>query len=336
MLGNNFYDFKTIEKITAAFGWIFSDISLVRTDPANVNHKKTIKVPIDFASKEKWVIGMREDPDVGNEEKQRHVQVILPRLAYDLKSFRFDSRRKLSSVNYRVAPTVNGPTAFKQLNPIPMIFSYSLYLQTRTLEDGWAIAGQILPFFKPDYVVPIIDIPQMNLKRDIIFTLVSNTFNDSYEGNFLDKRVLEWQFDFEARGHLYQPIKEKKVIDESDINLYFLGGISTVSTSVLPKNGNIDAPFIFQISTSASASAPILPIYTYYIDPISGNDSNSGTSVSLAWLNTDQADNISLTSGQSIGYKLSDTTWVLYRTTDMTADMSSLPANLNSALANSF
>ena len=75
--------------------------------------------------------------------------------------------------------------------------------------------------------------------------------------------------------------------------------------------------------------------FTYYVDPINGNDSNDGTSVASAWLTTSPADAQSLTPGQTIGYLLSGVLY-LYRTLNMTMDMSSLPIDLITATANEF
>jgi hypothetical protein len=75
--------------------------------------------------------------------------------------------------------------------------------------------------------------------------------------------------------------------------------------------------------------------YNYYIDPMTGNDSNSGTSVTTAWATTAQADTISLANSQSIGYKYNGF-WYLYRVPGMTADLGQLTADIVSAPADSF
>jgi len=240
MLGNPPFNFHTIEKITTAFGYMFENITLQRFDP-ETSAIKSIKVPISQAAKEKWVVRDLEDPNAGDESRQRHVQIVLPRMGYDLVDMRYDSHRKLNTVNYRVAPSGNGPSARVQLNPVPYIYVFSLYLQTRTLGDAYAIVEQVLSFFRPDYVVPIIDIPEMNLKRDIIFTLTSHSHTDSYDGSFLDKRVIEWQFNFEAQGHIYPPIKEKPVVTQATITDGIGDTIVTVVAS--PNTANIDEPY---------------------------------------------------------------------------------------------
>lgn len=80
---------------------------------------------------------------------------------------------------------------------------------------------------------------------------------------------------------------------------------------------------------------PINSSYTYYVDPIHGNDSNPGTSYNLASLTTTFADGVTLTGSQSVGYLYAGT-WYLYRSLDMTADEAQLAASLVDATADNF
>lgn len=75
--------------------------------------------------------------------------------------------------------------------------------------------------------------------------------------------------------------------------------------------------------------------YTYYINPISGSDSNNGTSIATAWLTTAPADVVSLSGSQNIGYLLNGS-WYLYRAIDMTAAQDLISAALTTAPATAF
>lgn len=237
MLGQPFFNFNTIERITETFGYIFKDIYVQRVDP-QTQETKVIKVPITQSAKEKWAVREIDDPNAGDETRQKHVQIVLPRLAFDLTDLRYDSHRKLPTTNYRVAPSGNGPSALVQLSPIPMIFSFSLGLQTRTLSDAYMIIAQICAFFRPDYTVPIIDIPDMLSHRDITVTLISQSHTDTYEGSMSEKRVIEWDFQFEAQGFIYPPIFEKPVITKADVTFPDIG--ANVDVQASPRTGNID------------------------------------------------------------------------------------------------
>ncbi len=194
---------------------------------------QSISVPINQAAREKWDQRFRTDPNAGDEANQRHVNLVLPKFTYELKGFRYDATRKLPSINFRVAPTGQGASALVQLNPVPMLFEYVLNLQTRTLEDGWKILEQFVPFFKPDYT-------------------------DNWDDTVTEKRTISWEFNFEARAHLYPPIVQKKVITDSILRFTSLnntdiaspGTVSTMTVSVDPPSANIDEPFDIVIDTS--------------------------------------------------------------------------------------
>lgn len=102
---------------------------------------------------------------------------------------------------------------------------------------------------------------------------------------------------------------------------------------------NISKQKCFVVSDGMWASNSIMPqslvnvwnlnksVFTYYIDPINGSDSNLGTSIIDAWQTTTPADAVTLTGTQTIGYKY-NSTWKLYRTLDETIDLSLLPINI--------
>jgi hypothetical protein len=161
-------------------------------------------------------------------------------MGYEMINFSFDPTRQLTPVNYRVQSSGNGPSALVQLNPVPQIFDFELYLQTRTLSDSYAIVEQIAAFFHPDYVVPIIDIPEMNIRRDIVFTMTGKSHSDSYEGSLMDKRIIEWTFNFQAQGHIYPPIREKKVITNTKV---FMDNRESVQLTTDPPAPNIDESY---------------------------------------------------------------------------------------------
>ena len=89
------------------------------------------------------------------------------------------------------------------------------------------------------------------------------------------------------------------------------------------------------VASGSSSGSSIGGTYTYYVDPIGGNDANNGSSTTAAWLTTSPADSVVLTGTQTIGYLLSGT-WYLYRKLNMTFDEALLAANLVTETANNF
>lgn len=220
MLGNPPYYFASTQKIINVFGYIFSDISIQRIDP-NTQAIKTIKVPIEWSSKERFDLRLRDDPNAGDPSTQRPISLILPRMGYDLLNVELNTKRKLAPTNFKVAPARSGGSALKQLSAVPMLFDFALYLQTRNLDDAWQVIEQITPFFAPDLSLSIIDLPEMGIKRDLTFTLVSRERTDTYDNTDLgEKRVIEHTFRFIAQGFYYYPIKTKPLITAADISTF--------------------------------------------------------------------------------------------------------------------
>lgn len=240
MLNNNIFYFNTIQNLVQSFGWIFSDIHIQRPDG------KTLKIPIEFSEKQKWYQRLVNDPNAGDTLNQRSISLILPRMGYEMKGFKFDPSRKKSTTNFRVGPSGHTGTALKQLNGIPMTFDFDLYLQTNNLEDGWQIIEQILTFFTPDWNIDVLVVPQLNLRMTVPITLVGSQFEDKYEGNLTDKRILEWTFSFEAKSYLYPAIKEKPIITNAMVDItdnLLHGSIPNFSStlSIEPQTTQIDS-----------------------------------------------------------------------------------------------
>jgi hypothetical protein len=81
--------------------------------------------------------------------------------------------------------------------------------------------------------------------------------------------------------------------------------------------------------------SPDIRAGSYYIDPINGNDSNSGLSETNAWLTTTYADTLQLYNGQVI-YYLYEGIWQIYYTPGETVDETALPASLVTRQANMY
>ena len=94
-----------------------------------------------------------------------------------------------------------------------------LYIFTATAEDGLQIVEQILPFFQPDYTVTINAVPELNIKRDIPIVLGNINYEDSYDGDFTNRRAVIYTLSFTAKTYLFGPMNNQGVIKEvqSDI-----------------------------------------------------------------------------------------------------------------------
>ena len=214
MLGNAPFYNRTIRKIVVAFGTVFNDIYLVRYTKDGLTAKETIKVPLNWGAKEKYVTRLTSDPTL-----TKSIATTLPRISFDMTGMSYDSSRKLPSTMRNFS--ANTATSIKsQFVSVPYNFDFSLSIYVRNTEDGTQILEQILPFFTPDFSVSVDFIPSMEPKYDMPIILNSVSNEVDYEGDMMATRMIIWNLEFTAKGHIWPPIKTGKVITTANTNLF--------------------------------------------------------------------------------------------------------------------
>ena len=128
-------------------------------------------------------------------------------------------RRKLNKMNktIRVKESEEGKKHNFNFTPVPYNINFSLYSFTATAENGLQIVEQILPFFQPEYTVTMNVVPELNLKRDIPIILNNVNYEDTYNGEFTQRRAVIYTLSFTAKTYLYGPMSNQKVIKECTI-----------------------------------------------------------------------------------------------------------------------
>ena len=214
MLGNaNFYN-RTIRKIVVAFGTVFNDIYVVRYTKDGVTAKETIKVPLNWGAKEKYITRITSDPSL-----TKSIATTVPRISFEMTGMSYDSSRKLPTT-VRNFSANNATTIHAQYVPVPYNFDFSLSIYVRNTEDGTQILEQILPFFTPDFSVTVDFIPLMDPKYDMPIILNSVSNETTYEGDMMETRMIIWNLEFTAKSHIWPPVKIDKVITTANTNLY--------------------------------------------------------------------------------------------------------------------
>ena len=214
MLGNAPFYNRTIRKIVVAFGTVFNDIYVVRYTKDGLTAKETIKVPLNWGAKEKYVTRLTSDPTL-----TKSIATTLPRISFDMTGMSYDSSRKLPSTMRNFS--ANTATSIKsQFVSVPYNFDFSLSIYVRNTEDGTQILEQILPFFTPDFSVSVDFIPSMEPKYDMPIILNSVSNEVDYEGDMMATRMIIWNLEFTAKGHIWPPVKTGKVITSANTNIF--------------------------------------------------------------------------------------------------------------------
>ena len=217
MFGTSTYH-QTIRKMVVAFGTLFNDISVKRTNSSG-QVIETLKVPVAYGPKQKFMVR------IGNPNLTGPA-VILPRIGFMMSQIMYDGTRKLITVGQNKA-NING-TLRSQYNPVPYNFVFDLAILAKNAEDAAQIVEQILPNFTPEFTVTINMVPSMDIKTDVPIILNSVNYMDAYDGDFETRRSLSWDMQFTMKSFMYPEIEEnKKVIKDISITLSIPGGSST-------------------------------------------------------------------------------------------------------------
>ena len=216
MFGTYFYN-ESMRKMTVAFGQIFNNIQIKRKD-SNGTVIQTIRVPLAYAPKEKFLVRLDQQPSL----EEREFSITLPRMSFEISGIAYDSSRKLTRIQkYKTVKTgIDGKVLNYNYTPVPYNISYTLNVFTATAESGLQIIEQILPFFQPDYTVTVNAIPELNIKRDVPIILNDVNYEDSYTGDFTQRRAVIYTLGFTAKTYLFGPASTQKVIKETQTDLH--------------------------------------------------------------------------------------------------------------------
>jgi len=227
MLGTNFQHDIT-RKVTGAFGTLFNNIYVVRYEADGTTEHERFKVPLRYGPKEKWFARTKQEPTTNTVQ----TAITLPMLSFFLESYEYDSSRKLTTVIKQSIDDTTSDTVRKySYAPVPYNLNFSLFVGTTNISDGNAIIEQILPWFTPEFTITIKTVPEINAINDCAIMLNSTTIEDSYEGNFEERRALIWTLSFTAQTYFYGPVYSQKIIKKAMADSYVLPGAGVITAS---------------------------------------------------------------------------------------------------------
>jgi len=215
MIGQYFYNQST-RNVVVAFGTLFNNIQLTKKDGSG-NVIQTMKVPLAYGPKQKWLARLTEDPNLS-----KKVAVTLPRIGFEISGISYDSSRKQNKVIKvkKVADGTDKEQVKSGFMPVPYNVEFELFIMSKSSDDALQIVEQILPFFQPDYTITLNDNSAMGTTRDVPIILTGVTYADEYEGSFEDRRVLTYTLSFTAKFYLYGPVTDQKVIKQVQVDQY--------------------------------------------------------------------------------------------------------------------
>ncbi len=224
MFGTSTYH-QTLRKMVIAFGSLFNDISVKRTNSSGAVIE-TLKVPVAYGPKQKFMVRIA-NPNL------KGPAIVLPRIGFMMSQIMYDGTRKLKTTG-RNYSSISG-TSRSQYNPVPYNFIFDLAILAKNAEDAAQIVEQILPNFTPEFTVTIKTVPTMDLRVDCPIILNSVNYIDSYDGDFETRRSISWDMQFTMKGFVYPEISTSgKLIKDIKIDL------KIPSNTIEPNMGLLD------------------------------------------------------------------------------------------------
>jgi hypothetical protein len=227
MFGQIFHH-NTLRKYVVLFGTVFNNIYVTRQDSAGETIQ-TFKVPLSYGPKEKYLARLDGNPDLDNK-----IAMTVPRIAFEMTSFQYDSERKLNTLNR------TSKNNKRQYQPVPYNITFQMSIIVKNAEDGTKIVEQILPYFTPEWTASVHLIPDMEEDPwDIPIILNNISTEDTYEGNFETRRAIIWTLEFTIKGYLFGPTKnigsgngtDGGVIKYIDVNFRPTANVRTANTT---------------------------------------------------------------------------------------------------------
>lgn len=211
MLENQTFYWGSIRKAIVAFGSLFSNIYIERRQGDSVTGEivQKLQVPLAYAPKEKWLVRIDSDPTLTH-----NTYITLPRMSFEITGYSYDPERKVGRVNQlRKMNRVGGNTIQKQVySPAPYNIDVSLYILTKTQEDGMQIIEQILPYFTPEFNLSTLTLPNMGVSQDIPVILNNVNVQDDYDGDFQTRRFVTHTLNFTMKINMFGNVTDAKEI----------------------------------------------------------------------------------------------------------------------------
>ena len=122
MFGKYFYN-ESMRRMTIAFGQIFNNIQVKRKDSSG-NITQSIRVPLAYAPKEKFLARLDQQPSL----EEREFAITLPRMSFEISSIQYDASRKLTRMQkYKTVKSgIDGKVMNFNYTPVPYNISYNL------------------------------------------------------------------------------------------------------------------------------------------------------------------------------------------------------------------
>ena len=210
---------ELIRKTVVAFGTLFNDMYVYRKNSTGKIIQK-MKVPLAYGPKQKFLVRLDQD-SARTSDDGKTTALTLPRIGFEMTTLSYDAPRKLNRIQkFRKSKSADSKSLQHSYMPVPYNVGFSLFAMAKNSEDALQIVEQILPMFQPDYTISLNVMPNMEIVRDVPIVLNDVAYEDTYDGNFTERRVIMYTMNFTAKMYLYGPVTSQKIIKRVQVDQY--------------------------------------------------------------------------------------------------------------------
>jgi hypothetical protein len=225
MYGTHFYH-EGIRRTIILFADMFNNIPVARKS-ANGTLVNQRVVPIQYASRQKFLARLEERPDLTGER----IQITLPRMSFEISgSLLYDSQRQLAASQFCQKVNAAGD-AVKVFSPAPYSIPLELNIYSKNQDEALQVAEQILPYFRPSVTRRYKIVPGEDWTDEATFLFTGMTINDDYEGEFTDERTIVYTLSFEAQINLFGNVPDSDVIKTTIVSFIDSTTSETIQTT---------------------------------------------------------------------------------------------------------
>lgn len=243
-----FADSHVTRKAITAFMDFFSDVSIAKYkyDGTGIpQFHKLIRVPIQFATTEKWLQVLKSgysrkgfDPDLLSQNPVE-IEWALPRMSVQLTGITYDTQRKVPKALKISDYDASYSTAERKnvFAPVPYNLEIDLTAITKNVNELFQIIEQIIPFFTPSLSLDI-KVFDDKVSESVPIVLSSTSVDLPEETSEMDERIFTATFSFVMKTNYYLPKRIDKLVTNVTDNLFDDAGLqkfeSYAQTAVLP------------------------------------------------------------------------------------------------------
>lgn len=224
MFSGNYFYHKIVRRCTSVFGSLFNNIKIRNVDQ-NGNLIKESKVPLQYGPRNKQLERIKREEDL---DTQQRVAIQLPRMSFEITSLNYDAETAttmLRRVSHKMDDT-NMPfrTSSRTFTPAPYKLGMQLNVYSRQQDEILQILEQILPYFRPDFMVTVKHFDGAETVWDMPITLTSVSIDDAYTGDTSENMVTIYTLDFEILVRFFGPVSDQGVITKVIANIKDIDG----------------------------------------------------------------------------------------------------------------